>query len=58
MVVVYCRPEALAGPGPKLSQFLRGMRAVPVPLADDAVVISDNADLYGTLADLEDRDLG
>jgi hypothetical protein len=27
-----------------------------VPLSDDAVVISDNADLYGTLADLEDRE--
>jgi hypothetical protein len=56
MVVVYCRPEALAAAGPKLSQFLRGMRAVPVPLADDAVVISDNADIYGTLADLDDRE--
>jgi hypothetical protein len=32
------------------------MRAVPVPLADDAIVVSDNADLYGTLADLEDRE--
>jgi hypothetical protein len=29
---------------------------VPVPLSDDAVVISDNADLYGTLVDLEERD--
>ncbi|HEY7371956.1 MAG TPA: hypothetical protein VIF57_07230 [Polyangia bacterium] len=56
LVVVYCRPEALAAPGPQLSQFLRAMRAVPVPLADDAIVVSDNADLYGTLADLEDRE--
>ena len=56
MVVVYCRPEALAAAGPKLSQFVRAMRAVPVPLADDAIVISDNADLYGTLTDLEDRE--
>ena len=56
LVVVYCRSEALASPGPKLTQFLLAMREVPVPLADDAVVISDNADLYGTLADLEDRE--
>src|SRR4051812_32912101 len=55
LVVVYFRPEALAVPGPRLTQFVRGMRAVPVPLAEDAVVVSDNADLYGTLADLEDR---
>jgi len=56
LIVVYCRPEALAVPGPKLSQFLRGIRDVPVPVSEDAVVISDNADLYGTLTDLEDRD--
>lgn len=55
LVVVYCRPEALAEPGPKLAQLLAGIRDVPVPLADDAVVISDNADIYGTLADLERR---
>ena len=56
LVVVYCRPEALAAPGPALSQLLRAMRAAPVPLADDAIVVSDNADIYGTLADLEDRE--
>ena len=56
LIVVYCRPEALATPGAKLRQFLRGIRDIPVPLSDDAVVISDNADLYGTLADLEDRE--
>ena len=56
LVVVYCRPEALAAPGPKLTQFVQAMRNVPVPLADDAVVISNNADLYGTLTDLEERE--
>jgi hypothetical protein len=56
LVVVYCRPEALAAPGPKVTQFMRAMRAVPVPISDDAIVISDNADIYGTLTDLEDRD--
>lgn len=56
LVVVYCRSEALAKAGPTLKQFLRAMRQMPVPLADDAIVISDNADIYGTLTDLEVRD--
>jgi hypothetical protein len=56
LIVVYCRPDALAKPGAKLTQFLRGIRSVPVPISDEAIVISDNADLYGTLIDLEDRD--
>ena len=55
LVVVYCRPDALATPGAPVTQFVRGMRQVPVPVADDAIVLSDNADLYGTVADLEDR---
>ncbi|MFT3771637.1 MAG: hypothetical protein QM820_40000 [Minicystis sp.] len=58
LIVVYCRPESLATRGPKLSQFLAAMRDVPVPLAEDALVISDNADIYGTLIDLEDREGG
>jgi hypothetical protein len=55
LVVVYCRAEALAHPGEKLDQFLRGMSQLPVPLRTDALVISDNGDLYGTLADLRHR---
>jgi len=55
LVVVYCRPEALAAPGPAVRQFVKGMRQVPVPVSADAIVISDNADIYGTLADLEAR---
>jgi len=55
LVVVYCRPAALATPGPALTQLMRGLRAVPVPLADTALVISDNADVYGILADLTSR---
>ena len=47
LVVVYCRSEALAEPGPTLAQFLCAMQQVPVPLADDALVISDNAYIYG-----------
>ena len=37
---------------------MRGLNAVPVPLATHALVISDNADLYGTLADLTNREAG
>jgi len=56
LVVVYCRAEALASSGSSLSQFIRGIRQIPVPLSDAALVISDNADLYGTLADLAERE--
>lgn len=55
MVVVYCRPEALATPGEKLSQFLRGLAGLPVPIRDEALVVSDNADIYGTVADIWQR---
>ncbi len=55
LVVVYCRPESLAGPGEKLTQFVCGLSQLPVPLAADALVVSDNADLYGTVADLYER---
>ena len=56
LVVVYCRPESLAAPGAQVIQLMSAMRQVPVPLSRDAVVISDNADLYGTIADLEERE--
>ncbi|MEO6709498.1 MAG: hypothetical protein ABI054_10825 [Planctomycetota bacterium] len=39
----------------KLTRFVKAMREVHVPVSDETVVISDNADIYGTLADLEDR---
>jgi len=39
LIVVYCRPEALAEPGPKLMQFLIGMAKVPVPLSNQTLVI-------------------
>lgn len=55
LIVVYCRAEALSVPGPKLDQFLAGLSRLPVPLQDDALVVSDNADLYGTVADLFHR---
>ena len=55
IVVVYCRAEALVAPGPALGQLLLGLRALPVPLADSALVISDNGDIYGTVGDLHAR---
>src|SRR5262245_40007047 len=55
LVVVYCRPDALAVPGEKLDQLLRGLAQLPVPLRDDALVVSDNGDIYGTVADLMER---
>lgn len=55
LVVVYCRPETLATPGEKLTQFLSGLSRLPVPVQDDALVVSDNADIYGTVADLFSR---
>jgi hypothetical protein len=55
LVVVYCRPEALAGSGPAVEQLLQGLDAAPIPIEHDALVVSDNADLYGTVADLRGR---
>lgn len=55
LVVVYCRPEALAVPGHSLSQLLKAVRQLPVPLDQDALVVSDNADIYGTVEDLDLR---
>jgi hypothetical protein len=55
LLVVYCREEALAAPNPSLSQLLTGLAQVPVPVEAEALVISDNADIYGTVSDLHDR---
>lgn len=55
LVVLYCREDALAAPGEKLTQFLRGLKQVPVFVMDNALVISDNGDLYGTVADVKER---
>ncbi|MEZ0296602.1 MAG: hypothetical protein ACAI35_09145 [Candidatus Methylacidiphilales bacterium] len=55
LIVVYCRSEALAMDAIKIKQFLTGVSQFPVPLDEDALVVSDNADIYGTLQDIEDR---
>ncbi len=56
LIVVYCRPEALAGSTPSLHQFLIGIDQIPIPIDEGALVISDNADIYGTMNDLWERD--
>ena len=56
LIVVYCREEAFAAPGEKLTQFVRGLTQIPVFIRENALVISDNGDLYGTVADIKTRD--
>lgn len=58
LIVVYCREEALAFPGEKLTQFLIGLAKLPVHVRDDALVISDNGDLFGTVDDVKARAVG
>jgi hypothetical protein len=55
LIVVYCRPEALASPGRAVAQLVRGLEQMPIPIEENALVISDNADLYGTVSDLFQR---
>ena len=55
LIAVYCREEALAGNGPAVSQLLTGLEQMPLPIDDGALVISDNADIYGTVRDLCER---
>jgi hypothetical protein len=55
LIVVYCRSDALVDDVGRITQFLRAMDQMPIPLDADALVISDNADIYGTLADLRER---
>ena len=52
LIVVYCEENALAHAGKKLTQFLVGIQQLPIVLRDDALVVSDNGDIYGTLDDL------
>ena len=58
LIVVYCREDALYGDPVKMAQFLKGITRIPVPLDPEALVVSDNADLYGTLVDIEERLVG
>gem|GEM_PF-1130426 len=55
LIVVYCRSEALAEVGPPVEQFVHGLEQMPIPIEDEALVVSDNADIYGTVADIWQR---
>jgi hypothetical protein len=57
LIVVYCREEAWAKAGKQLSQFLRGVQQLPILVRGDALVVSDNGDIYGTLDDLIERQM-
>ena len=52
LVVVYCRETSLATSGPAVDQLISGLEQVPLPVDNDALVISDNADIFGTVEDL------
>lgn len=55
IIVVYCREEALVSDQEKIEQFLKGISELPLPIQSSALVISDNADIYGTLEDIKKR---
>jgi hypothetical protein len=55
LIVIYCRPEALASDRLKMEQFLDGISQLPVPYSSEALVVSDNGDIYGLVTDIESR---
>lgn len=55
LIVVYCRPELLVENTQAINQLLSGLTQMPIPIDEDALVISDNCDIYGTVADLQER---
>ena len=55
IIVIYCESAVLATQIDKIQQFLDGMSQAPVPIDPTTLVVSDNGDIYGTLADLEKR---
>jgi hypothetical protein len=40
---------------PRVEQFVRGLEQMPIPIDDEALVVSDNADIYGTVTDIWQR---
>lgn len=55
LIAVYCRSEALATATSSLRQLLTVLDQMPMPIDDIALVVSDNGDIYGTVADLWER---
>src|SRR5262249_21167818 len=52
LIVVYCRPELLAENREAIDQLLDGLAQMPIPIEENALVVSDNGDIYGTVTDL------
>lgn len=55
LIVVYCRAEALVENHAAIEQLLTGLERLPVPVDSSTLVVSDNADIYGTITDLYER---
>ena len=55
IIVVYCRKQALVNDQEKMKQFIEGISQLPIPIDEQALVISDNADIYGTVNDIKSR---
>jgi len=53
LIVIYCLEQTLSTDKEKIEQFLNGINEVPVPVKQDALVISDNGDIFGTLEDIQ-----
>ena len=55
LIVIYCRSELLAENAEALAQLLDGLSQMPIPIDETALIVSDNADIYGTASDLQNR---
>ncbi len=55
LIVIYCRSDALVDDQGRIEQFLMALSQMPIPVDTDALVISDNADIYGTISDIRHR---
>ena len=55
LVVIYCRPELLSQSQTAMAQLLDGLAQMPIPVDESALVVSDNADIYGTVSDVSKR---
>lgn len=55
IIVIYCQPEALASDTVAIKQLLAGIAQMPIPIEQQTLIISDNGDMYGTVADLKAR---
>jgi hypothetical protein len=55
IIVIYCESEALYNNIEKIEQFLTGIKAIPLPVSNETLVISDNGDIYGTISDIKER---